>query len=372
MKRKLDLLIPFICLLALASACRKDTVRPEESVETTTGVLILNQGQFNQSNASISYYDYITGSFTLDAYSARNENTEGLGDVANDWGIYGSKLYVVVNNSNKVEVMDAQTLTYITKVDIDQPRNIAFTEGKIWVSSWGGHVFAMDTANLTAQSHLDSSLIVKDSVQVGRNPEMLLALNNRIYVANSGALSEQFDRTISVINLQNMVVESTIDVADNLTHLFPGTGDVIYAATSDVYDGAYENVIHPARLYEVNTISGSISRTFDFDGNYFTTFNDEAYFVSKYRVAGQQTIIKLDMQTQQILSEEAVPEEIENFYGIDINPINGDYYFAGYPSASVGIVYVYDQYLQPRQTLSVAPFPSKFIFRSATVWQPVQ
>lgn len=39
----------------------------------------------------------------------RSLNRRGLGDTANDMAIYGEKLYIVVNVSSQIEVIDLQS-----------------------------------------------------------------------------------------------------------------------------------------------------------------------------------------------------------------------------------------------------------------------
>lgn len=63
-----------------------------------------------------------------------------LGDVGNDIGIYGNRLYVVVNCSNFVEVMNVHTAEHIGSVTIPNCRYIVFNGDKAYVSSYAGPV----------------------------------------------------------------------------------------------------------------------------------------------------------------------------------------------------------------------------------------
>lgn len=58
------------------------------------------------NKCTLDYLDYVNGYYIRNLYSERNPNVvKELGDVGNDIQIYGSKLYVVVNCSHKVEVL---------------------------------------------------------------------------------------------------------------------------------------------------------------------------------------------------------------------------------------------------------------------------
>src|SRR5699024_10481071 len=129
-----------VSVLLLFSACRKDKEPMEPEVEIVTpenpdtllrGMYVLNQGNMNSNKSSLDYLDFSTGAYRRNIYQEVNpEITLGLGDVGNDIGIYGSKLYIVLNNSNKIDVLDAKTAKKIGQIDIQNVRYIAFAQGK--------------------------------------------------------------------------------------------------------------------------------------------------------------------------------------------------------------------------------------------------
>ncbi|MCK5572998.1 MAG: YncE family protein, partial [Bacteroidetes bacterium] len=121
-----------LCLFVgfgLISGCTSDPVAvpPGELNPTSRGVYILNEGLWGQANASLSHLD-------LDARTMRNGvfqavNTRYLGDVGNHIVVRNGSAYIVVNNSDKIEIIDAQTHVSIGTIDAGQgksPRQIAF------------------------------------------------------------------------------------------------------------------------------------------------------------------------------------------------------------------------------------------------------
>ena len=101
-------------------------VLPPETVTTVEGFYLLNEGNMNMNKASLDYYDYGTGTYKRNVYGQANPDaTLGLGDVGNDIGIYGSKLYTVINNSNKVEVVDVVTAKRLKVIDAKNEKNKA-------------------------------------------------------------------------------------------------------------------------------------------------------------------------------------------------------------------------------------------------------
>ncbi len=102
-------------LVALMSAagCRKDDVvyLPErvtvsQPVYTDIkGFYLLNEGNMGSNKATLDYYDYESGTYTRNIYGAANPDVpKEMGDVGNDLAVYGSRLWAVINCSNKVEV----------------------------------------------------------------------------------------------------------------------------------------------------------------------------------------------------------------------------------------------------------------------------
>ena len=126
-----------LCLFS----CREDeyvTYMTDEdtgvpSVEEThfDGLYILNEGNMGSNRCTLDYLDLSGTDSTIhyyrNIYAERNPSTvKELGDVGNDIGIYGSKLWIVVNCSNKVEVCEARTTRRLGQVNIDNCRYLAF------------------------------------------------------------------------------------------------------------------------------------------------------------------------------------------------------------------------------------------------------
>lgn len=107
-----------ISLLALCTlgSCRDDVemILSEDEYTGYTrtpdgyrGFYLLNEGNMGSNKSTLDYYDFTTGIYTRNIYAEVNPTVpKELGDVGNDIGIYGSKMYAVINCSNKVEVMD--------------------------------------------------------------------------------------------------------------------------------------------------------------------------------------------------------------------------------------------------------------------------
>ena len=108
-----------LLLLTVATSCREDElvvpteydiIGDENRDSAVRGLYLVNEGNMGSNKCTLDYYDYHTGLYARNFYAEKNPDViKELGDVGNDIGIYGRKLYVVVNCSHKVEVLDAHT-----------------------------------------------------------------------------------------------------------------------------------------------------------------------------------------------------------------------------------------------------------------------
>jgi hypothetical protein len=67
-----------------------------------------------------------------------------LGDTGQDIGLYNDLAFVVLNYSNKIEVINRYTMVHVATIDsgLSNPRFIAFWKG--YVTNWGNGGSATD------------------------------------------------------------------------------------------------------------------------------------------------------------------------------------------------------------------------------------
>ena len=147
--RNILIMMLMAMLSAMLYSCREDDVIfiPEEvqvsnpDYSAVGGFYLLNEGNMGSNKCTLDYYDLGTGVYTRNIYGNANPNVpKELGDVGNDLAVYGSRLYAVINCSNKVEVMDKHSAKRIGQVDIPNCRYIAFHKGYAYVTSYAGPV----------------------------------------------------------------------------------------------------------------------------------------------------------------------------------------------------------------------------------------
>ena len=168
------------------------------------GVLILNQGGFNNGNASVSYLSDDLTVFQHNIFSLVNPSII-LGDTAQDIGFYNDLAYIVLNVSNKIEIVNRYTMAHVGTISmgLSNPRYIVFENGKGYVSNWG-NIYSTSDDYLAVVNLANNT--VSTSIPVAEGPERMVVNNSKIYVAHLGGLG--YGSSVSVVNTSTNSVTS--------------------------------------------------------------------------------------------------------------------------------------------------------------------
>jgi hypothetical protein len=368
------ILFTFALFSLLATSCRKDTPPPTEQVTTlftpnpasvVKGVYLLNEGNFNTNKATLDYVDYTTGQFRKNIYNQVNpEVTKGLGDVGNDMAVYGSKLYVVVNNSNKIEVLNAKNGKRITQIDLLNCRYIAFRQNKAYVSAYLSTIANANAPNGMVAEIDTASLQIERRVTVGRQPEEMAVINNNLYVANSGGYSpSNYERTVSVVDLSTFTETKRIDVAINLSQIKADRYGDLYVTSR----GDYLTV--PPKLYVVNAQSGQIKKVFDIPARTIALDDDQLFIISTNSGNVQQkyTYQTLNVTTETLLGQPFITDGTDltviQPYGLAINPATKEILLTDARDyVTPGTLYCFDATGKKKWQVTTGDVPAHFAF----------
>ncbi len=325
----------------LLAGCRQDVIvtPPEEEQHGDTlhnsiaGFYLLNEGNMGSNKATLDYYDFGTATYSRNIYASANPNVaKELGDVGNDLKIYGSRLYAVINCSNKIEVMDARTCKRIGQVDIPNCRYITFNDKYAYVTSYAGPV-SLDAghAQIGYVARFDTSTLALDETTclVGFQPDELAVANGKLYVANSGGyMAPDYDSTVSVIDLNTFKEIKRITVAKNLWRVRPDCmGQLWVSSRGDYYDT-------PAKLYCIDTGTDAIIDSVSIAVSALDILGDTLYACATawdyVKMADVITYTMLDVRSRRVVSTNFITDqtdkEIGKPYGIKVHPLTRDIY----------------------------------------------
>lgn len=361
----------------LAASCRKEAVVFESEVEVVTppdavvkevlGFYLLNEGNMNSNKATLDYFDYATGEYHRNIYADANPTVpREMGDVGNDLEIYGSKLYAVINCSNKVEVMDKYTARRLGQVDIPNCRYIRFHEGYAYVTSYAGPVRIDPEYEQTGYvAKVDTATLqVVAQCLVGFQPDELEIVGNKMYVANSGGyMVPNYESTVSVIDLPSFTETKRIQVAVNLHRLRADSyGNLWVTSRGDYYDV-------PSRLFwidtKADTCGGMIAvaaTELYLDGDSLYLYGTEwSYYGYDWGISyGVVDVAKRELVTRNFLAD-GEERKIAMPYGIMVHPHTKDVYLTDAASfTNSGTLMCFDRYGKKKWQVSTGDIPAHF------------
>lgn len=371
-----------ILLFLVATGCREDElvvpteydIIPETPSDTTRirGMYLVNEGNMGSNKCSLDYLDYFTGLYARNFYAERNPNVvKELGDVGNDIGIYGSKLYVVVNCSHKVEVLDARSGVRIGQVDIPNCRYVRFHRGKAYVSSYVGPVLIDPDAPKGAVFEVDTlTLAVTRKVSVGYQPEEMEIVDDYMYVANSGGYrAPDYDNTVSVIQMVDFKQVQQIPVGINLNRVKQDRYKKLWVSSR----GDYMSV--PSRLFVMEKKRGYnrmvVTDTIPVACSNMAVHGDSLYFYAtewnNYTSLNTISYGIIDVRTKEIVSRNFITDgserEITIPYGIAVHPETGDIFVTDAKNyVSSGTLFCFDRRGRKKWSVRTGDIPAHMVF----------
>ena len=281
----------------------------------SSGIIIANEGNFMTNNATVSFLSD-EGEITNNIFTAANQG-EDLGDTVQGIGFNEDIAYIVLNGSQSVRVVNRNTFELITTIDegLDNPRHIAFSNGKGYVTNWGD---PMDTEDdFVAVINLETNL-VENTIPVTEGPERIIEVEGKLYVTQQGGYG--YGNTISVIDVATNVV-TTIEVADVPLGILE-KGGFLYIICGGKQDWTGEET--EGGLFKINLADNSIANQYDFELGNHPNFLGENGDLLYYVLDGGIYTINLNETTP--TPALLVQTEVAITYGFNV--IDGKIYIA--------------------------------------------
>lgn len=340
-----------IALVAAAGCRKEDTLRflPGENGEPSdyevvdaavnasaepSGFYLVNQGNQGSNKARLDFLNFHNGFYIRDVFTEYNpEVVKGLGDIGNDVQVYNGKVFVVVNGSHKVEIMDAYTMKRLAQVDVPNCRFIAFDGNSAYVTSY----VAKDKEALKTQKgalyRIDlDTYKVTGQVTVGYQPEQLVIRDGKAYVANSGGYVANHDNTVSVVDLKSMKVEYNIEVAVNLELMLVDADGTIWVSSRGNYVDVSSTLNYLVKKGDKYELGGSVnvpvsSMALAGDkmyviGSTYTNTNGTWALTTTYNIVNAKT---RKLESGSFITD-GTESDITTAFTVTVNPGNGDIY----------------------------------------------
>lgn len=385
MKRFIYIL--FIILLLPLAGCRHEELVlpteydllpiPENPGADPARMYLLNEGNMGSNKASLDVVDFRTGIFNRNIYPEKNPAiVKELGDVGNDIQVYRGRLYAVINCSHKVEVMDAATGKRITQYEIPNCRYIRFYGNHAYVSSYVAPVMIDPGAPQGAVYRIDlrTNRIVQKAL-VGFQPEELDIHNGYIFVANSGGYrAPEYDKTVSVIDINRFKQVAQIPVAINLHRLKVDNHGKIWVSSRGDHKTIGSNLYVLKKTdkspwsYEVEKTMNIPCTNMALKGDSLYVYSVEYNFDTKKNEVtyGIIDVTKMELVNDHFITD-GTEDEIEIPYGIAIHPVTREIFVTDAKNyVSSGVLHCYGPDGKKRWSVRTGDIPAHMAFYYTT------
>ena len=377
--KKLNLFLLAV-LAALMFSCKPDTPEPvtPSGFSVGSGVFVLNEGDFQVSNASLTFYDIEADTVINNLFY--KVNNAPLGDVAQSLAMADGQLYIVVNNSNYIYKVDANTIVCDTTKpfklgDFYSPREMHFVApNKAYVTDlMGTQLWIINPQDF---SHAGS-------IEMGNATEKMVQVGNELYVSNWSIYyfdpySHASYNTVQVVDLNNdvKVADITVGKVPN-TMVVDKNGHVWVLCEGRSWDDEYDEEGVPygenPTLWEIDPMLKTAVCRYVFKGPYED--DDEIKGVAsalKVNPAGDQFYLiynnevrRFDLATMS-LSEtfRITPDATGLFYNMAVEPKTGDLYISDAKNYVMeGTVYRYSNDGVLLASFQAGIIPSAMLFK---------
>lgn len=286
-----------------------------DPVMTTTGVFVVNTGVWPNNTGTLSFLPLNENKVYNNVFF--EVNGQYVGDTFNDGLVTSDKIYLAVNGSNVIQVVDRGTMKQNKTIEFggaaNGPRRLTEYEGNIYVTLFSGYLAKIDATTMTVSS----------TVEVGPNPEAVVGLDGKLYVAVSDALNSAggfSGACVAVVDPAKMIVTEKIEAGINLTDLATNGRDLFVLSS-----GEYEPITWKQINYGVKQIKGHEVTDILFPATYMAMRDETIYYIDNAYLVESTTYGKYDVKSGKSSSWIAATE-VKSPAGFNVNVDSGDVY----------------------------------------------
>jgi len=328
-------------------------------------MFVLCEGLMNSNNSTLVCIDFNTQRLYRDFFNEFGNNRRGLGDTANDMVLFNNQLWIVVNVSSQIEVVDVITGRSIRQIPMfreengrriaRQPRNIVFYNNKAYVCSFDGTVSRINVQTFEVEA----------TINVGRNPDGIAVANGKLYVSNSGGLDAHaglgFDNTVSVIDIETFRKINTIEVGINPHRIKANSrGDVFLVSRGNHGD------IQP-KFQRIDSRTDELVQTFDDLAVVNFVIRNDTVYMYNFDFQTENYWVKVFCSiNKKVISEQFITDgtTFQRPFAIFAHPITGNIFIADAKNHTVnGTVFSFNRNGQLRYKIeNIGLNPNTFVF----------
>ena len=356
-------LLSFFAIALISGSCSKSPIHEEiitppdttHTVSYENGIFVVNEGNYTWGNASVTYIENKSNTIIQDIF--RKSNDRSLGDVAESMKIANNLGYLVINNSNRIEVVSLKNFKSVkTITGLNSPRFLEIVDpNKAYVTNLKKDVSIIDLQTNT----------VSGTIQTNGWTENLIRFDKYMLVTSIGGFTEPSSvrrAKILVIDTQTDAIVDSIETGKEPIGLVIDKKQKVWVLCS----GGYDKYEAPS-LLRINPELRLVEKVF--------TFPDPLKVPSRLCVnATGDTLYFLKGGVYQMpVTSVALPDQplIQSdgrlFYGLAIHPGTGKIFVSdAIDYVQNGMVYQYNENGTLISTYSAGRIPGSFCFTNSS------
>lgn len=345
----------YLSILTLLVSCVKPYepgyFDPVDYLVSANGIFILNEGNFGWGNGSLSYFSYDSSKIYNNFFGSVNKRP--LGDVPFSMLIHGDNIYIVVNNSEKIEVIDRRNLKSVATITgLISPRNIVLTGlNKAYVTSmYSDSVRILDLKKNTISGYIN----------IHQTSESVVVMGQKAFIANWLGGNEIF-----VVNTETDVLIDSVEVGKEPESMAVDKNGMIWVLCNggwkrDTYaelDGINPQSLATFKRYVFPTLQSSpLNLQADGDG-------DTLFYIDN-------GIRRMSISSPELPADILIDDDEHLFYKVAINPSTGDIVATDavdYQQNGLLLIYNRSGVLRNSYTTGIIPGSINFMVKSEHV-----
>ncbi len=335
-------LLIMIIIISLTSCTDNPTKSKNDSSKIKN--FILCEGNFGNASASLWEYneEEVVGPIHWD------QNTDPLGDVGQSMTIHDNKLYLIINNSHSIEILNLDDeITYNSTIELPgtSPRFMEVNNNTGYVTCWNiNGILKIDLVTNT----------ITDTIPVGGMPEDIIIKNNKIYTSIQMKPDWTINNKVLEIDITSNtpVITKTYEVIEGPSQILLKNDEIYVAST--YYDASWNTYAGMSKI-NLSTDEVTIKNygvNFDFSGD-LISHDDKIYRAYKNGIVEIKSDLNYD-------DSEKIGDLNGNVYSLALNE---DKLFCGCTDyVAPDTVFVLDMSGEIIDELTVGALPGSFSF----------
>ena len=335
-----------ILMVFIFSCNEKDKPPLLSDIAKNEGFFLVNEGTFGFGNASLNYINLKDESKNTGNDLFYNANNRKVGDVFQSMNYINGNLWLVLNNSGKIEIVNSQNFKSIASIkNLKSPRySLEIIPGKVYVSDLNSnYINIINSVDFTKTGEIKC---------VGWTEEMLL-FEQKVWITNHNS------NYLYVINPQNDVITDSIKLAWGGSSLLSDKyGKIWVLCSGDIIKNK------TGGLFCINAKNLKIEKEILFDKTDFNPFklkqtenNDSIMFICKgiYKFSKNDNNLPLLPFIKELTGS--------SFYGLTIDKNDGNIFVAdAYDYVSNGKIHKYSASGNFLKSYKAGVVPSDFLW----------